>query len=59
MNSDFHSCQVLGYPLLLEQIAGHTQSAAGRRRVMALRPRAQLGEIQAQRGLYEDFLRLQ
>ena len=59
MRIDHHSWQVLGYFQLLEQIAGYTQSAAGRRRVEALRPKTMRSEILTRRGLYEDLLRLQ
>ena len=53
-----HSHHVLGYPQLLEEIAGYVQSSGGRRRVLALRPVSQLPEIQRRRGLYEDLIRL-
>ncbi|MBP5300812.1 MAG: hypothetical protein J6Y80_05345, partial [Victivallales bacterium] len=58
MKSLQHSRQILGYPQLLALIGGYAQSAAGRRRVEALCPHTQLSEIQAKRGLYEDFLKL-
>ena len=54
-----HSRQVLGYDQLLSLIAGYAQSAGGRRRVEALCPHSQLADIQSQRGLYEDLLKLQ
>ena len=54
-----HSLQVLGYFQLLEEIGEHAQSAGGRRRVLALRPRYVLEEIQARRGLYEDLMKLE
>ena len=59
MKSALHSRQVLGYSQLLTLIGGYAQSAAGRRRVEALCPHAQLAEIQEKRGLYEDLLKLQ
>ncbi|MGN0867468.1 MAG: endonuclease MutS2 [Oligosphaeraceae bacterium] len=56
--SEEHSRRVLGYDRLLEEIGEYAQSAGGRRRVLALRPRYALGEIQERRGLYEDLMKL-
>ncbi len=56
--SEEHSRRVLGYDRLLEEIGEYAQSAGGRRRVLALRPRYVLGEIQERRGLYEDLMKL-
>ncbi len=51
--------RLLGFHQLLELIAGYVQSPAGRKNILSLQPAADLAVIQAQRGLYEDLLKLE
>jgi DNA mismatch repair protein MutS2 len=51
-----HTLTVLEFDRLLELICQQAQSQPGMTMIRALRPRRQLAEIQARRGLYEDML---
>ncbi|OGV63270.1 MAG: hypothetical protein A3K19_12875 [Lentisphaerae bacterium RIFOXYB12_FULL_65_16] len=55
---DEHALNVLGYPALLQAVAGYAQTSGGRDLLLRLRPAVDLAQVTAHHGLYAECLAL-